>query len=56
LEFLSFTIISFLPFLFLCKDPTLNLSSRNGALHNFLLNLMVVRMYFNRQQLYLGIT
>ena len=51
LEFLSFTIISFLPFLLLCKDPTLNLSSRNGrngALHNFLLNLMVVRMYFTR--------
>ena len=59
LEFLSFTIISFLPFLLLCKDPTLNLSSRNGsskigALHNFLLNLMVVRMYFNRQQLHLS--
>lgn len=51
LEFLSFTIISFLPFLLLCKDPTLNLSSRNGrngALHNFLLNLIVVRMYFTR--------
>ena len=27
----------FFPFLLLCKDPTLNLSSRNGALHNFLL-------------------
>ena len=55
LGFLSFTIISFFPFWLLCKDPTLNLSSRNGALHNFLLNLMVVRMYFNRQPLDLGI-
>ena len=55
LGFLSFTIISFFPFLLLCKDPTLNLSSRNGALHNFLLNLMVVKMYFNRQPLDLGI-
>ena len=49
----SFT---FFLFLLLCKDPTLNLSSRNGALHNFLLNLLVVRRYFKRQQIYFGIT